>query len=255
MSVAGLLYPASSSELRATVDVLLAKARPTSSGPPKALIVPHAGYVYSGAVAASAFAQIATRAPELERIVLVGPSHRVYVDGLAWPGSASMSTPLGDMPIDRAALRGLRGVNANGAAHAHEHSLEVMLPFLQILAPNTTVIPLVTCDAEPAHVGAVLEALWGGPETLIVISSDLSHHLPYEAGRARDEQTAARILSFEPNLRGDEACGAAAINGLSALARKKHLQVELVDLRSSGDTAGDRDQVVGYGAFAVHEAA
>lgn len=281
-AVAGSFYPAEPAALRALIDRLLAgalaeapvaspagapAASPAASAVarPKALIAPHAGYVYSGPIAAAAFARIAApggqgAAVPIERIVLIGPAHRVFVTGLAAPGAARLRTPLGEVPVDAAALAALEAigpsaVRAHAAAHAREHSLEVMLPFLQTLAPGAKIVPLVGSDAPPAEVGRVLEALWGGPETLIVVSSDLSHYLPYAEARARDERTAARISALDPTLTGDDACGAVGINGLLWVARRKGLRVERVDLRSSGDTAGGRDEVVGYGAFALHEAA
>jgi AmmeMemoRadiSam system protein B len=178
----------------------------------------------------------------------------VFVRGLAWPGTARVATPLGELAVDVDALRSVPEVAADPAAHAREHSLEVMLPFVQRIAPHAKVVPLVGNEASAERVGRVLDALWGGPETLIVISSDLSHYLPYRDGRARDERTAARIIALDAALDGDDACGAIGINGLVWLARERRkLRVELLDLRSSGDTAGPRDEVVGYGAFAVYE--
>jgi AmmeMemoRadiSam system protein B len=281
-AVAGLFYPGTTSELGALVDRLLAEAparrthpaldRPTfNSAPPaddadesarppaeppvpKAIVVPHAGYVYSGPIAAAAFKLFQPIAESLRRIVLIGPAHRAHVDGLASPGAAALATPLGQVRVDGDALARLPGVHADPRAHAREHSLEVELPFLQRVAPHAAVVPLVVGDASPELVGRVLETLWGGPETRIVISSDLSHYLPYEAGRRADSRTARRITSLDALPLGpDEACGCAAINGLLWTARRKHLRGELIDLRSSGDTAGPRDEVVGYGAFAFHE--
>ena len=178
----------------------------------------------------------------------------MFVDGLVWPGAASMRTPLGDVAVDLDAVAAIR-VDADPVAHEREHSLEVELPFLQRLAPAARVVPLIGSRASAEQVGRVLEALWGGPETLIVISSDLSHFMPYGGGRLRDEATAGRICMFDTAIDGDDACGALGINGLAWVARRKALRIELVDLRSSGDTAGTRDQVVGYGAFALYEAA
>lgn len=254
-ALAGSFYPASPTELGATIDRLLA-AVPHASNPvcPKALIVPHAGYVYSGPIAASAFARIQPFAERITRVVLVGPAHRVFIDGLASPGASRLRTPLGDVEVDDAALRAL-GLPANPNAHAREHSLEVELPFLQRVAPLAKIVPLAGSRATPEAVGRVLEQLWGGPETLIVISTDLSHYLPYAEGRAVDEQTCARIVALDPTIESERACGSIGINGLSWIARAKQLRVELVDLRSSGDTAGPRDEVVGYGAFALYEAA
>ena len=253
-AVAGTFYPSSASELGALVDRLLAAASVPADAPcPKALIVPHAGYVYSGPIAASAFARIAPHRERITRVVLVGVSHRVYVEGLATPGCARLRTPLGEIEIDREALRGLGGIEDNVAAHAREHSLEVELPFLQRVAPHAKIVALAGSRAEPERVGRVLEALWGGPETLIVISSDLSHYLPYAQGRELDRETCARITAFDMAITGDRACGSVGINGLAWIARKKQLRCELIDLRSSGDTAGSRDEVVGYAAFALYE--
>ncbi len=260
-----MFYPGSSRELGDTVDRLLAAITPKAAPCPKALIVPHAGYVYSGPIAASAFARVMPYRDQIERVVLIGPAHRVFVDGLAAPAASRLATPLGELPIDLEALRDL-GVRLDGAAHAREHSLEVELPFLQRVAPHAKIIPLCGSRAAPDLVGSVLEQLWGGPETLIVISSDLSHYHPYAKGRALDEATCARILALEPSLTGEQACGSIGINGLAWIAKKKGLRAELLDLRSSGDTAGtpdgfgmlthsaSRDEVVGYAAFALYEA-
>lgn len=261
-AVAGSFYPAEADALRALVDRLLAAApaeapaeTPAPGACPKALIVPHAGYAYSGAIAAAAFARVARYADRFERVVLIGPTHRVFVHGLAWPGAARLRTPLGELAVDVEALRALPGVLAHPSAHAREHSLEVMLPFIQRLAPRAKIVPLIGSDPSADEVGHVLEALWGGPETLIVISSDLSHYLPYTVARSRDAHTSARIAGLDASISGDEACGAVGINGLLWVARRKGMRVQLVDLRSSGDTAGARDEVVGYGAFALYEAA
>lgn len=248
-AVAGTFYPAGAAALDAQVTQLLAAA-PAAAGPcPKALIVPHAGYIYSGPIAASAFARIAPYGDRIERVVLVGPAHRVFVHGLATTGADRLRTPLGEIEVEAI------DVPANPAAHAREHSLEVELPFLQKLCPRARVIAMCGSRARPDEVAAVLDRLWGGPETLIVISSDLSHYLPYADGRALDERTAQQIVALDPTVEGEHACGSIGINGLLWLARDKGMRAELVDLRSSGDTAGSRDEVVGYGAFAFYEAA
>jgi hypothetical protein len=242
-----LFYPADATELAAEVAALLATAKPTGAQP-KALIVPHAGYVYSGPIAAAAFAAIAPYASTIERVVLLGPAHREFVDGFALPDADHMASPLGAFaiePID---------VPRNARAHAKEHCLEVMLPFLSTLMPHARVIPLIGSRSTPELTGALLDSLWGGPETLIVISSDLSHFLPYERARERDAATASRILAFDTTLVGEDACGALGIDGLSWLARRRKMTVEQLDLRNSGDTAGDPSRVVGYGAFAFYEA-
>ena len=251
-AVAGMFYPADPGELAQAVDAHLAAAAPATQGAcPKALIVPHAGYMYSGPIAGSAFARIAPFADRIERVVLIGPAHRMFVDGLATPGAGRLRTPLGDVAVDAAASE----LPANAAAHAREHCLEVELPFLQRLVPRAQILPLIGSRARPADVGALLAKHWGGSETLIVISSDLSHYEPYAAGARHDRRTADRIVALDPTLEGEDACGSIGINGLLWLARQKHLRVELVDLRSSGDTAGSKNEVVGYGAFAVYEAA
>lgn len=251
-AVAGLFYPGKAHELAATVDALLAGAE-LRDRRPKALVVPHAGYEYSGAIAASAFAQIVPIAKQLERVVLLGPAHREYVVGIASVGAAELETPLGRLAVDDGALARIEHA-PNARAHAFEHSLEVMLPFLQRIAPHVTVVPLLASEADPTVVGGAIAALWGGPETLIVISSDLSHYLPYDRARTRDAETALHIVRGEL-VDSDRACGAVAINGLTRAARQQRLAPELLDLRSSGDTAGDRDRVVGYGAFAYYPAA
>jgi AmmeMemoRadiSam system protein B len=185
--------------------------------------------------------------------VLLGPAHRVHVTGAAVPSVRAFGSPLGEVALDAealAALRGLAFVEESDRAHALEHSLEVHLPFLQAVLGEFRLVPVVVGDARPMEVAAILEAVWGGSETLIVVSSDLSHYLPYEAARARDRNTVEAILRLEARLDPEEACGAAPINGLIEVARRRGLQAELVDLRNSGDTAGDRDRVVGYAAFA-----
>ena len=219
------------------------------------MIAPHAGYVYSGPTAASAFASLSAGGDAIRRVVIIGPAHRVPIDGLASPGVSRMRTPLGDVEVDLEALRLLPHVFPHPAAHAREHSLEVELPFVQKVAPNAKVVPLAVGRANTEEVGRVLEVLWGGAETAFVISSDLSHYLPYEAARVADRRTVERVLALDPHpLNGEDACGAPAINGLLFAARERRMRVELVDARNSGDTAGSRNEVVGYGAFAFYEA-
>jgi AmmeMemoRadiSam system protein B len=240
-AVAGTFYPAGREELRAEVAGLLAAAAP---GPaPKALIAPHAGYVYSGPVAASIFRRV--QGASFERVVLLGPAHYVYLDGLALPEAAAFSTPLGEVPLELP-----DALPHDRAAHAREHSLEVELPFLQIaLAGPWKLVPLAVGDAGPEEVAEVIDRLWAGPQTLVVVSSDLSHYLPYREARAMDAATAEEILALG-RLDSHAACGAAPVNGLLLAARRRKLSAELVDLRNSGDTAGDKARVVGYGAFA-----
>jgi AmmeMemoRadiSam system protein B len=254
-AVAGSFYPASAPELDALVASLLAGARAHVYAPsarPKAVIAPHAGYVYSGPIAASAFALLLPFADTISRVVVVGPAHRAYVEGVVSPGATRLETPLGPIDVDTGAIA---EIPADARAHAREHSIEVELPFVQKVAPRARVVPLAVGHASPTSVAQVLRALWGGDETVVVVSSDLSHYLPYAAGREADRATAARVVALDGALSGDEACGAAGINGLLVLAREKGMRAEVVDLRSSGDTAGPRDEVVGYGAFAFYEEA
>ena len=256
-AVAGTFYPA---EPQALVEALqhsfAAALQPApDAGVPEALIVPHAGYVYSGPIAASAYLRLVPAQSVVRRIVLLGPSHRVPLDGLAVPASDAFATPLGLVPVADEARRvalARPGVVVEDMAHAAEHSLEVQLPFLQVVLDRFEVLPLAVGRCRPEDVAGVLDALWGGPETLVVASTDLSHYQRYEEARARDGRTAAAIAAAEPEAIGDlDACGAYGLRGLLATARSRHLTVEQIDLRSSGDTAGDRERVVGYGAFAV----
>lgn len=254
-AVAGMFYPGSPSELRSTVEDLLHDVPPDRGPVPKAVIAPHAGYVYSGQIAAVAFQTLAGQ--RLERVILLGPAHRVPVHGLALPGVDAFATPLGEVSVDSegaASLSDLPQVTTFPEAHAPEHSLEVELPFLQVLFPGVPVLPIVVGDADGEEVAEVLDRVWGGPETAIVISSDLSHYLPYDVARRVDRETADEILALEGPLHSRQACGAWPINGLLVAARRRGMAPRLLDLRNSGDTAGDRDRVVGYGAFAFSEA-
>ena len=257
-AVAGSFYPGDASALAAEVAAYLAEAAglPGGARAPKAIIAPHAGYMYSGPIAASIYKRLAPLRGVVRRVVLAGPAHRVHVRGASVPASSAFASPLGAVAIDAAAVAALRElpfVEVSDRAHALEHSLEVHLPFLQSVLGTFSLVPVVVGDAKPREMADILEAVWGGPETLIVVSSDLSHYLPYDSARRRDRHTADAILNFEARLVPDEACGAAPINGLLQAARRHGLDAQLVDLRSSGDTAGSRDRVVGYGAFAFHE--
>lgn len=260
-AVAGAFYPGQAPALHSTVASLLAAARAQQSGGdaplrPKALIVPHAGYVYSGPMAALAYAQLAALRETVRRVVLLGPVHRVPVRGLALPGANAFATPLGEVAIDApavAALAALPQVTTSAAAHALEHSLEVQLPFLQTALDAFTLLPLAVGDAEPAAVAQVLDAVWGGPETLLVISSDLSHYLPYHQAQTVDGETVQRILALQGPLTHTQACGGTPISGLLLAAQRHALQPQLLGLCNSGDTAGDRQRVVGYTAIAFTE--
>lgn len=252
-AVAGTFYPDDPNALRESVRAYLAHAHGGAAPAPKALIAPHAGHMYSGAIAASAYASIAPMRGRITRVVLLGPVHRVAVRGLALPGVDRFETPLGEIPVDRAAVASLRGlpqVVESPRAHAMEHSLEVQLPFLQEVLGAFSLVPLAVGDASVREVAEVLERLWGGDETLVVVSSDLSHYLPYRVGRQRDEETIRHVLALDPHIEHEQACGATPVNGLLFLAQRLGLRAELLDLRSSGDTEGDRAQVVGYAAVA-----
>jgi AmmeMemoRadiSam system protein B len=255
--LAGIFYPAEAGELRAAVAGFLADANPSGSPPPKALIVPHAGYIYSGAVAGKAYERLKAAADGIRRVILLGPTHRVYVRGLAAPTATHFATPLGAIAIDRAALEGLKDlpqVVFSDEAHAMEHSLEVQLPFLQRVVPNATLVPLAVGDTTPGAVAEVLNRFWDDPATLIVISSDLSHFHSYEDAQTRDHATASNIEKFAGDvLRPEHACGFLPIAGALAVAKQRGARIERVDLRNSGDTAGPRDRVVGYGAWAITE--
>jgi AmmeMemoRadiSam system protein B len=260
--VDGLFYPAAPTALRARVAAYLraAQAGERAARPTKLMIVPHAGYDYCGAVAAQAYARLrGPRAHGLRRVVLLGPAHRVALEGLAAPEAEAFDTPLGRVELDTDAMADLDDlpqVMRSDRAHAREHSIEVQLPFLQaLLGDGFALVPLVVGRAGAEAVAQVLERLWGGDETLIVISSDLSHYLPYEQARAVDRATAQRILALDAGLGPEEACGAAAINGALRAARRHGLEPRLLDLRNSGDTAGDRLRVVGYGAIVFEEPA
>ncbi len=259
-AVAGSFYSASADELRRDVRRFLESAVSSDCGEPtpKVLIAPHAGYVYSGSIAASAYARVASLADGIHRVVLLGPAHRVHVQGLALPATTQFETPLGTISIDQAAVDAvatLPQVVVSDEAHAQEHSLEVHLPFMQQVLGDFKLVPFVVGSATAAEVAEVLDALWGGAETLIVISSDLSHYLPYSRACATDEFTAETILRLTPQLNHKQACGATPINGLLVAARARGLEPQLLDLRNSGDTAGDKSRVVGYASFAFHEPA
>jgi hypothetical protein len=255
-AVAGLFYPDAPGRLASAVRAYLDGAAPSAGGPPKALIVPHAGYVYSGPVAGAAYARLAALAGQVSRVVLLGPTHRVAVRGLALPAARAFATPLGDIAIDQAAValaRTLPQVVVSDAAHAQEHALEVQLPFLKATLGTFALVPFAVGQATPQQVAEVLDLLWGGPETLIVVSSDLSHYHAYDEAQRRDRATANAVLALAPHLDHEDACGATPVNGLLLCAQRRGLAPALLDLRNSGDTAGDRSRVVGYASFAFVE--
>ena len=258
-AVAGMFYPEEPAVLATEVRAYLAAAGlpPPGAARPRALIVPHAGYMYSGAIAACAYRRLLGQAETIERVVLLGPAHRVPVRGLALPAARAFATPLGTVEVDADAVaRALRlpQVCKSDAAHAQEHSLEVQLPFLQTLLEDFRIVPFAVGDASAAQVAEVIELLWDGPQTLIVVSSDLSHYHGYADARQIDRATANAVLALSATLHGEQACGATPVNALLLAARKRGLRPELVDLRNSGDTAGDRSRVVGYASFVFGEA-
>ncbi len=253
-AVAGQFYPIDPQTLRVEVVSFIGDAI-TDDPAPKALIAPHAGYIYSGPIAGSAYRTLKSARTIIQRVVLLGPSHRMPFDGLALSDAEAFRTPLGDVPVDPEAvnlLSDLPHVRALPEAHREEHSLEVHLPFLQVALDQFTLIPIVTGAAPPEIIADVLIRLWGGPETLVVVSSDLSHYEPYEQACAVDTRTSRAIEKLDPMaIAYEQACGRLAIQGLLMVAQKKHLTARTLDQRNSGDTAGPRDRVVGYGAYAI----
>jgi AmmeMemoRadiSam system protein B len=257
-AVAGLFYPEDAAALQLLIEHLLAATHVETQLPtlPKALIVPHAGYPYSGSVAAAAYRLVEPLRDQIKRVVLIGPCHRVYVQGIALPQAQMFATPLGDIPIDKIGRDHLlqRGdVLASDTLHALEHCLEVQLPFLQTVLDEFTVLPLVVGSTTAKQVASILSAVWGGAETLILASSDLSHYLSYDAACEVDAITATAIVGRHTDITPQQACGAAGINGLLSVAQQLQLEVTEIARQNSGDTAGDVHRVVGYGAFAIHE--
>ena len=255
-AVAGMFYPANPDELVATVQHYLAEAAPQPGPIPKALIVPHAGYIYSGPIAASAYIQLIPARFTINRVVLLGPSHRVPVSGIAASSATHFATPLGLIPVDRQSIEQIRHlpqVSINDSAHHQEHSLEVHLPFLQQVLDEFSLVPLVVGQCSPAEADQVLGELWGGPETLIVISSDLSHYHEYTVAQQLDRKTSEAIEQLDyQHIKYENACGRDPVNGLLHFAKRIGMKATAVDVRNSGDTAGSHDQVVGYGAYLFH---
>lgn len=252
-AVAGLFYPADPRALAGQIQTLLAQVPlPEELVPPKALIVPHAGYMYSGSTAAAAFGLLEPLRESVRRVVLIGPSHRFAFQGVALPRSFAFATPLGSLEVDSAALfdlAQLADVVVDDRAHAQEHSLEVLLPFLQIALEDIRIVPMVVGDLGAERLSEILNHVWGGPETLIVVSSDLSHYQAYAEAQHSDSHTADEILALQPVLHHGQACGATGINALIRSARQHQCSPQLLALRNSGDTAGDRNRVVGYAAI------
>ena len=257
-AVAGAFYPGDREALSSELAEMLEQTREDAPAPsfPKLVIVPHAGYIYSGPVAASAYDRLRPARGIATRVVLLGPAHRVAVRGLALPGATAFDTPLGRIPVDAqaaASLRDLPQIVESREAHALEHSLEVQLPFLQRVLGDFALVPLVVGEATGEEVAQVLDRLWGGQETVIVISSDLSHYLSYDDARRIDGITAKAILGFETGISHEQACGATPVTGALIAAKQHGLTPQLLDLRNSGDTAGGKGQVIGYASFAFSE--
>ena len=255
-AVAGMFYPADKQSLKDDIQQYLNQAHVEQKTTPKAIVVPHAGYIYSGPVAASAYKQIIPLKDKINRVVLLGPSHRVAFSGLAVPESDVFNTPLGNIPIDQKGIQLLAGMSqviASDQAHREEHSLEVQLPFLQEILGEFSLIPLVVGEADRFEVAEVIDKLWGDEHTLIVISTDLSHFHEYNEAKQLDRATSDAIVNLKPDLIGyEDACGRNGLKGMMTAAEEKNLSVELLDLRNSGDTAGDKNRVVGYGAYVFH---
>ena len=253
-AVAGYFYDADPGRLQHHVNELLNTACVECGSLPRALIVPHAGFVYSGETAAHAYKCLRPKANRIRRVLLIGPAHRVWVDGMAIPSVDRFATPLGEILLDRAALdliAGLPGVEVSDAAHRDEHCLEVQLPFLQTVLGEFSLVPVLVGGADAPQVATLIDSLADDPATLVLISSDLSHFLEYEEARSVDADTCERILARSVGLGGNQACGARAINGLMASSSAHDLDIELLHACNSGDTAGSRDRVVGYAAFSL----
>ncbi|MCB1858282.1 MAG: AmmeMemoRadiSam system protein B [Gammaproteobacteria bacterium] len=255
-AVAGYFYPADPQQLRGAVKAYLEAAKSEMINVPKALIAPHAGYVYSGPVAAHAYAQLQNSAAKISRVLILAPAHRLAFDGIAYSSDSGFRTPLGTVPVDTHELNriaALPQLTRLDAAFDNEHSIEVQLPFLQVALNRFQIIPLLVGRATPSQVQEILEALWGGDETLIVISSDLSHYLSYSDAKKLDLATTYAIEALDPDGVGyHHACGRTPVNGLLLAARRHRLTATTLNLRNSGDTAGPKDRVVGYGAYGFH---
>ena len=259
-AVAGSFYPAAAVELHREIGELLGSVETAAIAPvPKALIAPHAGYIYSGPIAAAGYSRLAPARERIRRVVLLGPSHFVGFHGMAAGSAEGWQTPLGTVTIDRPVVERLieaRLIGVLDAAHAREHSLEVQVPFLQVVLSEFALVPIVAGDASPEAIAALLDAVWAGPETLIVVSTDLSHYLDYRSCQETDRQTADAIERLDPNALGPEsACGRVPVCGLLSAARRRGMSIARLDLRNSGDTASPRGRVVGYGSWALFEPA
>lgn len=253
-AVAGTFYPSNPQKLQAIIDQYLGQAKSVDKAP-KAMIVPHAGYIYSGEIAANAYARLKPNRKTISRVVLLGPSHRVGFRGLAVSHAEFFKTPLGNIPLDIPAIESLLEfsfISYIDKAHYLEHSLEVQLPFLQTTLEKFSLIPIVAGDCSPEQVAEVLDFFYDQEDTLIVISSDLSHYHDYATAQRLDKETSEKIENLDYQHLGQEsACGRVPVSGLLALAVQKSLKIKTIDLRNSGDTAGDKSRVVGYGAYVI----
>jgi AmmeMemoRadiSam system protein B len=257
-AAAGRFYSEDPVQLREEIEALLASARASPGPVPKAIIAPHAGYIYSGPVAASAYKRLLPARDLIKRVVLIGPSHYAAFGGLAISSADAFATPLGLIPVDATSMKMLGEtpfVSVRDAAHAPEHSLEVHLPFLQSILREFTIVPLLAGEIDAEQLSRALDMLWDSEETRLVVSSDLSHYLSSEQARRVDRATAQAIESLDLDRLGEkQACGCIPIRGLLQAARDHHLTARTLDLRNSGDTAGPQGRVVGYGAFCFEEA-
>jgi len=255
-AVAGLFYPETAALLRAEVQRLLADAAPATGTRPRALIVPHAGYIYSGAAAAQAYARLIPWREQIKHVLVLGPPHRVPVRSLALSSATAFVTPLGAVALDVATVSAWAtqcDVEVNDAAHAPEHSIEVQLPFLQSVLDGFDILPVLVADPSPLRLAEMLAPYWERDDTLIVISTDLSHFLDYDQARRRDSDTDATIMALDATGIGPEqACGCRPLNGMLELAAQRAAHIERLALCNSGDTAGGHDRVVGYAAYALH---
>ncbi|MCL2784263.1 MAG: AmmeMemoRadiSam system protein B [Propionibacteriaceae bacterium] len=262
-AVAGLFYPTNPGLLRTMVTEYLLDARDRAGGAPpavpgvlRAAVVPHAGYIYSGSTAASLFELIQPIADQIRHVVIVGPAHRVGIDGVALPDAEAMATPIGEVPLWTQGVEtalGMPQVVVNDAVHAQEHSLEVQLPFLQMILPEVDVLPLAAGWVDSTVVTDILEALWGFEGTFLLMSSDLSHYHSYEEAQRIDSGTVQQILACNPTVKHDQACGATAVNAMSQFAASHNLTPALIGFRNSGDTAGDKTSVVGYASIGYYD--
>jgi len=255
-AVAGMFYSDDPDQLGSDISYYLQHAEALPEPAPKAIIVPHAGYIYSGPIAASAYKQLEAIRHKIKQVVLLGPSHRVALNGIATPDADYFSTPLGNIKINRPLCEKFENydfVQRSIAAHSQEHSLEVQLPFLQKVLNEFELTPLVVGSCNANDIAQLLDTVWNNDDTIIVISSDLSHYHDYLTATKLDQHTSAAIENLQPeNISYDDACGRSPLNGLLTLAKQKHSSIQTIDLRNSGDTAGDKQRVVGYGAYVVH---